>query len=103
MPVVVAVAGAGGLRADVVRNDDHLGMRLVVDYLVAAGHTAIAHLGGLGGAVAQERVAGYCAAMAHQGSSPRSWSSSPTSPKTRATAAPPDCCGVDGRSRPSPP
>ena len=36
MPVVVAAAGAEGLRADVVRNDDHLGMRLVVDYLVAA-------------------------------------------------------------------
>lgn len=67
MPMVVAAAGAGGLRADVVRSDDHLGMRLVVDYLVARGHTAVAHLGGLGGAVAQERVAGYCAAMAHHG------------------------------------
>ena len=40
MPVVVAAAGAEGLRADVVRNDDHLGMRLVVDYLVAGGHTS---------------------------------------------------------------
>ena len=67
MPVVVAAAGAEGLRADVVRNDDHLGMRLVVDYLAAAGHSAIAHLGGMGGAVAEERVAGYCAAMAHHG------------------------------------
>jgi DNA-binding LacI/PurR family transcriptional regulator len=67
VPVVVAAAGAEGLRADVIRNDDHLGMRLVVDYLVAAGHSAIAHLGGLGGAVAEERVAGYCAAMAHHG------------------------------------
>src|ERR671920_721966 len=67
MPVVVAAAAAEGLRADVVRNDDHLGMRLVVDYLVASGHTAVAHLGGVGGAVADERVAGYCAAMAHHG------------------------------------
>ena len=67
IPVVVAAAGAGGPRADVVRNDDHLGMRLVVDYLVARGHTAIAHLGGLGGVVAEERVAGYCAAMTHHG------------------------------------
>jgi DNA-binding LacI/PurR family transcriptional regulator len=67
MPMVVAAAGAEGLRADVVRNDDHLGMRLVVDYLVTRGYTAVAHLGGLGGAVAQERVAGYCAAMAHHG------------------------------------
>jgi DNA-binding LacI/PurR family transcriptional regulator len=68
MPVVVAAAaGADGLRADVVRNDDDLGMRLVVDYLVAVGHTAVAHLAGLGGVVAEERVAGYCAAMAQHG------------------------------------
>jgi DNA-binding LacI/PurR family transcriptional regulator len=67
VPVVVAAAGPEGLRADVVRTDDHLGMRLVVDYLVAGGHRAIAHLGGVGGAVAEERVAGYCAAMAHHG------------------------------------
>jgi DNA-binding LacI/PurR family transcriptional regulator len=66
-PVVVAAAGAEGLLGDVVRNDDHLGMRLVVDYLVACGHRAIAHLGGLGGAVAEERVAGYCSAMRHHG------------------------------------
>jgi DNA-binding LacI/PurR family transcriptional regulator len=67
MPVVVAAAGVEGLRADVVRNDDQLGMRLVVDYLVAGGHTAITHLGGLGGVVAKERMAGYCAAMAQHG------------------------------------
>jgi DNA-binding LacI/PurR family transcriptional regulator len=66
-PVVVAAAGADGLRADVVRNDDHLGMRLVVDYLVAAEHTAVAHLAGPGGVVAEERVAGYCAAMTQHG------------------------------------
>jgi len=42
-------------------------MRLVVDHLIARGHTAVAHLGGVGGAVAEERVAGYCAAMAHHG------------------------------------
>jgi DNA-binding LacI/PurR family transcriptional regulator len=70
MPVVVAAAGADGLRADVVRNDDQLGMRLIVDFLVASGHTAIAHLGGLGGIVAEERVAGYCAAMAQHGLEP---------------------------------
>jgi DNA-binding LacI/PurR family transcriptional regulator len=70
MPVVVAAAGAEGLRADMVRNDDQLGMRLVVDYLVAAGHTAVAHLGGLGGVVAEQRVAGYCAAMTHHGLEP---------------------------------
>src|SRR3954447_22235776 len=70
VPVVVALAGAEGMHADVVRNDDHLGMRLVVDYLVAVGHTSVAHLGGLGGVVAEERVAGYCAAMAHHGLDP---------------------------------
>ena len=67
VPAVVAAADAEGLRADVVRNDDRLGMRLVVDYLVAAGYTAIAHLGGIGGAIAEERRAGYCAAMKHHG------------------------------------
>jgi DNA-binding LacI/PurR family transcriptional regulator len=67
LPVVVAAAHADGLRADVVRNDDRLGMRLVVDYLVACGHRTIAHLGGLGGGTAQERLAGYCEAMEHHG------------------------------------
>jgi DNA-binding LacI/PurR family transcriptional regulator len=67
VPLVVAAAMAEGLRADVVRNDDHLGMRLVVDYLVAQGHRAIAHLGGLGGGVADDRAAGYRAAMHHHG------------------------------------
>jgi DNA-binding LacI/PurR family transcriptional regulator len=63
IPMVVAAAQAEGLRADVVRNDDRLGMRLVVDYLVAGGHRYIAHLGGLGGGVAQDRAVGYRAAM----------------------------------------
>lgn len=67
VPVVVAAAGAEGLHADVVRNDDRLGMRLVVDYLVAGGHKAIGHVGGSGGVVAEERAAGYRAAMAHHG------------------------------------
>jgi DNA-binding LacI/PurR family transcriptional regulator len=67
IPVVVTAAHAEGLHADVVRNDDRLGMRLVIDYLVASGHRAIAHLGGLGGGTAQERLAGYCDAMHHHG------------------------------------
>lgn len=67
LPVVVAAAGIEGMHTDVVRNDDRLGMRLVVDYLVAGGHTSIAHLGGQGGVVADERVAGYCAAMVQHG------------------------------------
>jgi len=55
----------------VVRSDDYLGMRLVIDYLVARGHTAVAHLGGLGGAVAEARAAGYFAAMTHHGLGPQ--------------------------------
>jgi DNA-binding LacI/PurR family transcriptional regulator len=67
VPMVVAAAQAEGLHADEVRNDDQLGMRLVIDYLVANGHRAIAHLGGLGGAVGRDRLAGYREAMAHHG------------------------------------
>ena len=65
LPMVVAAAQAEGLPVDEVRNDDQLGMRLVVDYLFAHGHRSIAHLGGLGGAVAQDRLAGYRDAMRH--------------------------------------
>jgi DNA-binding LacI/PurR family transcriptional regulator len=67
IPVVVAAAHAEGARADVIRNDDHLGMRLVVDYLVTCGHRSIAHLGGSGGETAHDRLAGYRAAMHHHG------------------------------------
>jgi DNA-binding LacI/PurR family transcriptional regulator len=68
LPVVVVGAQAEGLtRADVVRSDDTTGMELVVDHLVERGHRQIAHLGGAGGAVAEERAAGYRAAMARHG------------------------------------
>jgi len=68
VPVVVAGAGRQGLaRADVVRSDDAAGAGLVVDHLVARGHRRIAHLGGAGGEVADERAAGYRAAMARHG------------------------------------
>jgi DNA-binding LacI/PurR family transcriptional regulator len=64
LPVVVVGARAEGLaRADAVRSDDAAGMELVVDHLVERGHRRIAHLGGVGGAVAAERAAGYHAAM----------------------------------------
>jgi DNA-binding LacI/PurR family transcriptional regulator len=65
LPMVVAAAQAEGQPVDEVRNDDRLGMRLVVDYLVAHGHRLIAHLGGLGGPVARDRLAGYRDAMHH--------------------------------------
>jgi DNA-binding LacI/PurR family transcriptional regulator len=51
----------------VVRSDDAAGAGLVVDHLVAGGHERIAHLGGAGGEVADERAAGYRAAMARHG------------------------------------
>jgi DNA-binding LacI/PurR family transcriptional regulator len=67
MPIVVASAQAEGLPGDEVRNDDRLGMRLVIDFLVTHGHRSIAHLGGLGGAVAADRLVGYREAMHHHG------------------------------------
>lgn len=68
MPVVVVGVRAEGLaRADVVRSDDDAGMGLVIDHLVERGHRHIAHLGGTGGAVADERAAGYRAAMTRHG------------------------------------
>ncbi len=66
-PMVVAAAQAEDLPVDEVRNDDQLGMRLLVDYLVAHGHHAVAHVGGLGGGVALERLTGYRDAMHHHG------------------------------------
>jgi DNA-binding LacI/PurR family transcriptional regulator len=68
LPVGVVGAQAEGLTmADVVRSDDTAGMELVVDHLVERGHRQIAHLGGAGGAVAEERAAGYRAAMTRHG------------------------------------
>ncbi|MFV0460976.1 MAG: LacI family DNA-binding transcriptional regulator [Actinomycetales bacterium] len=67
LPLVVAAAHAGELAADEVRSDDRLGLRLVVDFLVARGHRAIAHLGGRGGPVAQARLDGYVEAMGVHG------------------------------------
>jgi DNA-binding LacI/PurR family transcriptional regulator len=67
LPVVAASAQAEGLRGDVVRTDDAAGMRLVVDHLVGRGHRRIAHAGGLGGAVAVDRLQGYRRAMDEHG------------------------------------
>ena len=67
-PMVVVGARVDGLTsADVVRSDDTAGMQLVVDHLVERGHRQIAHLGGAGGTVAEERAAGYRAAMTRHG------------------------------------
>lgn len=54
-------------RFDTVRIDDEMGQGLIVDHLVALGHTEIAHVGGVGSAVAQERAEAFRAAMARHG------------------------------------
>ncbi|KAB1659592.1 LacI family transcriptional regulator [Pseudoclavibacter chungangensis] len=54
----------------VLRGDEGVGMGLVVDHLVARGHRAIAHLGGLGGSVAEARARAYEAAVRRHGLDP---------------------------------
>ena len=90
-------AGAEGLRADVVRNDDHLGMRLVVDYLVAGGTRPSPTWAGW--VVPSPRSASPATARRWRttGSRRRSWSPSPTSPRTRATAAQRACSAAGDR------
>jgi DNA-binding LacI/PurR family transcriptional regulator len=67
LPVVAASAGAEALSCDVVRTDDTIGMKLLVDHLIDTGHTRITHLGGRGGAVAESRLRGYRDAMRERG------------------------------------
>lgn len=52
---------------DVVRADDELGARLVVDHLVAMGHRDIAFVDGPPGAISTTRRRGYRAAMRAHG------------------------------------
>lgn len=54
-------------RFDTVRIDDTVGQGLLVDHLVALGHTEIAHVGGVGSAVARERAEAFRAAMVRHG------------------------------------
>lgn len=54
-------------RFDTVRIDDEMGQGLIVDHLVGLGHTEIAHVGGVGSAVARERAVAFQAAMARHG------------------------------------
>lgn len=52
---------------DTVRIDDEAGFGLLVDHLVAMGHTSIAHVGGVGMEVAKERAEAFMAAMKRHG------------------------------------
>lgn len=54
-------------RFDTVRIDDEVGQGLLVDHLVGLGHRDIAHVGGVGAAVARERAEAFRAAMTRHG------------------------------------
>ncbi|MDO5644148.1 MAG: substrate-binding domain-containing protein [Dermabacter sp.] len=52
---------------DTVRIDDNAGFGLLIDHLVALGHRDIAHVGGVGYAVARERAEAFKHAMQRHG------------------------------------
>lgn len=54
-------------RFDTVRIDDEVGQGLLVDHLVGLGHREIAHVGGVGAAVARERAEAFRKAMDRHG------------------------------------
>ncbi len=54
-------------RVDTVRIDDEIGQGLLVDHLVSLGHEEIAHVGGVGAAVAKERAEAFMTAMRRHG------------------------------------
>lgn len=66
---IVAIGGSlqGIGRADTVRIDDEAGLGLLVDHLVELGHKDIAHVGGVGYAVARDRAEAFKRAMARHG------------------------------------
>ncbi|MCD7101568.1 LacI family DNA-binding transcriptional regulator [Pseudoclavibacter sp. 13-3] len=64
VPTVVASGTADDLdHVCVVRNDDVIGIDLIVDHLVERGHRRIAHVGGSGGGAAVNRRDAYESAM----------------------------------------
>ena len=54
-------------RFDTVRIDDEVGQGLLVDHLVSLGHREIAHVGGVGAAVARERAEAFRKATERHG------------------------------------
>lgn len=66
---VVAIGGSKPFigRLDTVRIDDEIGQGILVDHLVGLGHTAIAHVGGVGTEVAKERADAFRRAMERHG------------------------------------
>ena len=67
LPVVWMGERSTDPRVDVVRTDDDGGLQLLVDHLVALGHTRIAYAGGLDGQVGLDRADTYQVAMAKVG------------------------------------
>jgi DNA-binding LacI/PurR family transcriptional regulator len=67
--VAVVEVGRGVTRGsvDVIRNDDAIGTRQAVDHLVELGHRAIAYIDGGDNPGAEDRRAGYRAAMTDHG------------------------------------
>lgn len=64
IPTVVASGTADDLEhVYVVRNDDVIGIDLIIDHLVERGHRRIAHVGGAGGGAAVNRRDAYEGAM----------------------------------------
>jgi DNA-binding LacI/PurR family transcriptional regulator len=68
VPTVVAASRDITLpQIDVVANDDWIGTQLAVEHLIGLGHTRIAHLAGLMGAVAELRRRSYLDTMQQHG------------------------------------
>lgn len=66
---IVAIGAAQSMvgRTDTVRIDDEAGLGLMVDHLVELGHRDIAHVGGVGYAVARDRAEAFKRAMERHG------------------------------------
>lgn len=70
-PIVLLDRQPKGLKADLVRSDDHRGAQMLVDYLVGSGHRKIGFIKGKDGiSTAKLRLEGYLQALEKQGLEP---------------------------------